>query len=73
MCCTWVGGGWLGCVGPVQSKFRQQQQAELQALLKRIDARRKEHVKQRNLDSKRSAARRRRRTNNHSQDAAVLG
>lgn len=36
-----------------ESKFRQQQQAELQALLKRIDARRKEHIKQRNLDSKR--------------------
>jgi len=36
-----------------ESQFRQQQQAELQALLKRIDARRKEHVKQRNLDSKR--------------------
>lgn len=28
-------------------------QSELQALLKRIDARRKEHIKQRNLDSKR--------------------
>lgn len=28
-------------------------QSELQALLKRIDARRKEHLKQRNLDSKR--------------------
>lgn len=27
--------------------------SELQALLKRIDARRKEHIKQRNLDSKR--------------------
>ncbi|CAK4084842.1 unnamed protein product [Aphanomyces euteiches] len=36
-----------------ESKFRQQQQAEVQALLKRIDGRRKEHVKQRNLDSKR--------------------
>lgn len=36
-----------------EAKFRQQQQAELQALLKRIEARRKEHVKQRNLDSKR--------------------
>mmetsp|Transcript_29107 Transcript_29107/g.65143 ORF Transcript_29107/g.65143 Transcript_29107/m.65143 type:complete len:340 (-) Transcript_29107:97-1116(-) len=36
-----------------EAKFRQQQQAELQALLKRIDARRKEHIKQRNLDSKR--------------------
>lgn len=28
-------------------------QSELQALLKRIDARRKEHIKQRNLDTKR--------------------
>lgn len=36
-----------------ESKLRQQQQAELQALLKRIDGRRKEHLKQRNLDSKR--------------------
>jgi hypothetical protein len=36
-----------------ENKFRQQQQAEVQALLKRIDTRRKEHIKQRNLDSKR--------------------
>jgi len=36
-----------------EAKFRQQQQAELQALLKRIDARRKEHLKQRSVDSKR--------------------
>lgn len=36
-----------------ETKLRQQQQAELQALLKRIDGRRKEHLKQRNLDSKR--------------------
>jgi len=36
-----------------EGKFRQQQQAELQALLKRIDARRKEHIKQRMVDSKR--------------------
>jgi pterin-4a-carbinolamine dehydratase len=36
-----------------EAKLRQQQQAELQALLKRIDGRRKEHIKQRNLDSKR--------------------
>mmetsp|Transcript_14604 Transcript_14604/g.22012 ORF Transcript_14604/g.22012 Transcript_14604/m.22012 type:complete len:355 (+) Transcript_14604:123-1187(+) len=36
-----------------EAKYRQQQQAELQALLKRIEARRKEHIKQRNLDSKR--------------------
>jgi hypothetical protein len=37
----------------LESKFRLQQQNELQALLKRIEARRKEHIKQRNLDSKR--------------------
>jgi hypothetical protein len=36
-----------------EAKLRQQQAAELQALLKRIDGRRKEHLKQRNLDSKR--------------------
>jgi hypothetical protein len=30
-----------------------QQQTELQALLKRIECRRKEHIKQRNLDTKR--------------------
>jgi hypothetical protein len=36
-----------------ESKFRQQQQSELQALLKRIETRRKEHIKQRDLDSKR--------------------
>jgi hypothetical protein len=36
-----------------EAKLRQQQQAELAALLKRIDGRRKEHLKQRNLDSKR--------------------
>ncbi|CAM9926522.1 unnamed protein product, partial [Ectocarpus sp. 4 AP-2014] len=36
-----------------EAAFRGQQQSELQALLKRIDARRKEHIKQRNLDSKR--------------------
>lgn len=36
-----------------EAQFKSQQQAELQALLKRIDARRKEHIKQRNLDSKR--------------------
>ena len=33
--------------------FQQRQQAELIALLKRIDGRRKEHIAQRNLDSKR--------------------
>ena len=36
-----------------EAKYRQQQQAELQALLKRIECRRREHIKQRNLDSKR--------------------
>jgi hypothetical protein len=36
-----------------EAKFRQQQQTELQALLKRIEGRRKEHIKQRNIDSKR--------------------
>ena len=36
-----------------ESQLRQQQQAELYALLKRIDARRREHTKQRALDSKR--------------------
>lgn len=36
-----------------EAKFRGQQQAELQALLKRIGGRRNEHLKQRDLDSKR--------------------
>lgn len=36
-----------------EAKFRQSQQSELQALLKRIEGRRKEHIKQRNVDSKR--------------------
>ena len=36
-----------------EAKYRQQQQAELSALLKRIEVRRREHIKQRNLDSKR--------------------
>lgn len=36
-----------------EAKYRLQQQSELQALLKRIEGRRKEHIKQRNLDSKR--------------------
>jgi hypothetical protein len=36
-----------------EAKYRQQQQAELHALLKRIECRRKEHIKQRSLDSKR--------------------
>ncbi|CAM9340994.1 unnamed protein product, partial [Phaeothamnion confervicola] len=36
-----------------ETAFRLQQAAELRALLKRIDARRREHVKQRALDSKR--------------------
>lgn len=36
-----------------EAKYRMHQQAELQALLKRIECRRKEHIKQRNLDTKR--------------------
>jgi hypothetical protein len=36
-----------------EAKFRMQQQTELQALLKRIECRRKEHIKQRELDTKR--------------------
>ena len=36
-----------------EAQFRAQQQSELQALLKRIEVRRKEHIKQRNIDSKR--------------------
>ena len=36
-----------------EAKLRSKQAAELSALLKRIDGRRKEHIKQRNLDSKR--------------------
>jgi len=36
-----------------ESKFRAQQQSELQALLKRIEVRRKEHIKQREVDCKR--------------------
>lgn len=36
-----------------EAKFRAKQQAELNALLKRIDVRRKEHLSQRNQDSKR--------------------
>lgn len=36
-----------------EAGYRALQQAELQALLKRIDARRREHLKQRSLDSKR--------------------
>jgi hypothetical protein len=36
-----------------EAKYRQQQQNELSALLKRIECRRREHIKQRNLDSKR--------------------
>ena len=34
-----------------EAQLRKQQQAELQALLKRIEGRRREHIKQRNLDS----------------------
>ena len=36
-----------------EAQLRKQQQSELQALLKRIEGRRREHIKQRNLDSKR--------------------
>lgn len=36
-----------------ESKFRTQQQAEMAALLKRIDGRRRQHLKQREMDSKR--------------------
>jgi hypothetical protein len=36
-----------------EAKFRAQQQTELQALLKRIECRRREHIKQRELDTKR--------------------
>lgn len=36
-----------------EAKFRAHQQTELQALLKRIECRRKEHIKQRELDTKR--------------------
>jgi hypothetical protein len=36
-----------------EAKYRLQQQCELQALLKRIECRRKEHIKQRQQDSKR--------------------
>lgn len=39
--------------GRREAKFRMQQQTELQALLKRIECRRKEHIKQRELDTKR--------------------
>lgn len=48
-----IEGSSAGMFARKEGQFRQQQQAELQALLKRIDARRKEHIKQRNLDSKR--------------------
>jgi hypothetical protein len=48
--CENVGGG---AFSRKDGQFRTQQQSELQALLKRIDARRKEHLKQRTLDSKR--------------------
>ena len=45
----------LACfVSSAQAQFRQDQQKELTALLKRIDGRRKEHIKQRNTDSQRS-------------------
>lgn len=37
----------------LQTQLRKQQQAELAALLKRIEGRRREHIKQRDQDSKR--------------------
>jgi len=43
----------LGVFQQREEKFRQQQQSELAALLKRIDVRRREHLKQRELDTKR--------------------
>lgn len=46
-------GDWQASFSWKESKFRTQQNAELNALLKRIDVRRKEHMAQRNLDSKR--------------------
>lgn len=48
-----MNGELRGVFARKEAKLRQQQQAELAALLKRIDCRRKEHLKQRNLDSKR--------------------
>ncbi|ETI48201.1 hypothetical protein F441_07736 [Phytophthora nicotianae CJ01A1] len=48
-----MGDELRGAFARKEAKLRQQQQAELAALLKRIDGRRKEHLKQRNLDSKR--------------------
>ncbi len=46
-------GDWQNTFGSKEQKCRAQQQAELSALLKRIDVRRKEHLAQRALDSKR--------------------
>jgi hypothetical protein len=48
-----IDGDWKSSFGTKELKFRNQQNAELSALLKRIDVRRKEHLAQRNLDSKR--------------------
>ncbi|KAF4033348.1 hypothetical protein GN244_ATG14683 [Phytophthora infestans] len=48
-----MGDELRGAFARKEAKLRQHQQAELAALLKRIDGRRKEHLKQRNLDSKR--------------------
>jgi hypothetical protein len=55
-----------------EAKFRIQQQAELQALLKRIECRRKEHIKQRNLDTKRLLQRNRNVQVLHSRDLISL-
>eukprot|EP00753_Platysulcus_tardus_P015058 PLAT4751.1.p1 GENE.PLAT4751.1~~PLAT4751.1.p1 ORF type:complete len:427 (+),score=234.09 PLAT4751.1:131-1411(+) len=53
--------GHRSLVSRKEAKFRQQQQAELQALLKRIDVRRREHLKKRELDGKRLLLRNRNR------------
>jgi hypothetical protein len=47
----------LGTLKQREMRFRAQQENELSALLKRIDARRREHLKQRELDSKRLSQR----------------
>jgi len=44
---------WQSVFATKESKYRSQQQSELNALLKRIEVRRKQHLTQRNLDSTR--------------------
>jgi len=44
---------YAGSFAKKEANFRQQQVAEIKALLKRIEVRRKEHLKQRDLDCKR--------------------